>query len=176
MKKFLVLTVVLGLASLASAAVAPLPTLGTYADSFTLGNVDWTLDIDNNQIIGTGTVLGLYDESFYIYPSANGASTTFAASKGAYAAAGDTGAFTGTGIIVAHAQDQDAEIMPNQSLGEWFYINLTPGTDGQFCLLYVDGSDYNVGLTCEVKNGELIPEPMTIALLGLGGLFLRRRK
>lgn len=54
--------------------------------------------------------------------------------------------------------------------GTWFTFGYT-GNVGDV----IDVYDYALG-TPLVGTITIIPEPMTIALLGLGGLFLRRRK
>jgi hypothetical protein len=41
---------------------------------------------------------------------------------------------------------------------------------------WIDIYDYGVSVVIPVGKMNLIPEPMTIMLLGLGGLLLRRRK
>jgi hypothetical protein len=70
-------------------------------------------------------------------------------------------------------------VIPND--GDWHYVEgLTAAipagiTHGRFGMISNPGADYlfddgYVGLTSQ------IPEPMTLGLLGLGGLFMRRRK
>lgn len=59
--------------------------------------------------------------------------------------------------------------------GLWYELVITAyGTDGESMTM---GSDYYAaGGSNDVLTVNIIPEPMTVALLGLGGLFLRRRK
>jgi hypothetical protein len=54
------------------------------------------------------------------------------------------------------------------------YIDMLQGMPGQLIQLYLVNPDWSLGPM--VDSVTLVPEPMTLALLGLGGLFLRRRK
>lgn len=64
---------------------------------------------------------------------------------------------------------------PGISTGDIFEIDLSGDALGSFQL---DLFDYAYGSTTAVSSisGTVVPEPVTIALLGLGGLLLRRRK
>ncbi|MFA5422466.1 MAG: PEP-CTERM sorting domain-containing protein [Phycisphaerae bacterium] len=60
---------------------------------------------------------------------------------------------------------------PEVEAGDWFSIGYT-GEVGDVIDIY----DYAVSDTVPIGSVTVTPEPMTIALLGLGGLLLRRRK
>ncbi len=61
------------------------------------------------------------------------------------------------------------------SEGSQFYVNYSSGSAGQNATisLYLD-PDYS--MPAASVNISIVPEPMTIALLSLGALFLRKRK
>ena len=60
------------------------------------------------------------------------------------------------------------------STGDWFTVDLTCLAEGNFSFDLLDYKN-NSAVIASVY-GVLIPEPMTIALLGVGALLLRRRK
>ncbi|MFA5422467.1 MAG: PEP-CTERM sorting domain-containing protein [Phycisphaerae bacterium] len=60
---------------------------------------------------------------------------------------------------------------PEVEAGAWFSIDYT-GAVGDVIDIY----DYAVSAVTPIGSVTVTPEPMTIALLGLGGLLLRRRK
>ncbi len=57
--------------------------------------------------------------------------------------------------------------------GLWVTINFTAGTAGE---VYTFTRLNNSFAEAEQKTTTVLPEPMTMVLLGIGGLFLRRRK
>jgi hypothetical protein len=102
-------------------------------------------------VSGTGSILGSPATagalaSIDVYTSWNGLDITF----------GSTG-------LESPAWDAAA--------GDWFSFAYS-GNVGDTINIY----DYAVSNSVPVGTLDIIPEPMTIALLGLGGLFLRRRK
>ena len=67
---------------------------------------------------------------------------------------------------------QTAPVIDSQ-IGTWWDIVLHCDGEGDVIITLYDYSGWYVIDTAVVHQ---VPEPMTIALLGLGGLFLRRRK
>ena len=59
--------------------------------------------------------------------------------------------------------------------GTWFTMDFAIGTTAGNITMYGSDTGGNLDAT-NVIDTIVVPEPMTIALLGLGGLFLRRRK
>ena len=59
--------------------------------------------------------------------------------------------------------------------GDYFLFDLQFGATSAMPLL-IDIYDYSVSYTTPAGTITVVPEPVTIALLGLGGLFLARRK
>jgi hypothetical protein len=179
MKKFLILMLVLGMASTASAVLTPITT-------WTDGICTWTLDIANSKIYGTGTSIA----SDYLSPLIQQSSGTGRLDPtplanlgtggykdGTYNAAGDLGNFvdpyagqSGFEGFYWTAQSKDAgATLPDKALGLWFEADVTYANN-DFIMTFYNGAAFETALQ------GTIPEPVTIALLGLGGLFLRRRK
>ena len=162
---------VLCVASAASAALTPKLT-------FTDGVCNWALDLANAKVTGTGTVTsGTY--STYIQPSTGSFTVTSgtgggvnADKDGVYPAAGDQGNMGTNGPwFIPNAGDTQSGVMPNMAASMWFSFDVTfSGND-----VVVDIYDSESVMHTAALQGT-IPEPMTIALLGLGGLFLRRRR
>ena len=65
---------------------------------------------------------------------------------------------------------------PGISTGDIFTVDLSGEALGAFQLDLYDYASSTTVPTQSVTGTIIVPEPITIALLGLGGLFLRRRK
>ncbi len=148
MKKLLVLMLVLGMGSFASAGLVH-------------GNVAWA--VDGGQLIGTGTSLGEY-EAYIADPTSAIVPDDAFVPAGVTAIAGDEGVihwFSG----FWHVYTDD--VLGTQESGVWFRFDILASTPTD--LDFYD-SDFNPAGTITV------PEPMSMVLLGFGGLLLRRRK
>jgi hypothetical protein len=155
MKKMLVLTLVLGIASLATAGLT---------DTYVSGDVTWTLDLGAGTMTGVSSSATAYQEYLMVSVGTVNGTTV-------YDAAGDAGAITTPYDYMAGYEQyyliNAEQVAPEGSLfaaGTWFVFDVS-GNDE---VTVLDGSGV------QVMNAT--PEPATMALLGLGALVLRRRK
>ena len=172
MKKLLVLSLVLGVVSLATAGI----------DLKTVAGLDYTVDTATNTVTITGTdVLAFF---WCVTPVggtlsnpvngafANGGPGDDPALIGMFSypegsivsASGSTGSAVGVdGMIYSFQYSAGTTLVNIVSETEWGLGNAS--------------IDFEGGRSVALDGYSMtIPEPMTMALLGLGGLFLRRRK
>ena len=179
MRKLLILMLVLGMASMASA----LPTI-TVSDS--TPNPGDTIQVyitgTAAEACGTGGVpIGGYSGFLaidYVAYGPPGGSPYLAWTGGpavTTAAGGNASASPTTGMQYYAAIPVAPWTEPTDvDIGLWFTFDvLVTGAAGQSEV--IDLLNNVVGGIGQVQI-DIVPEPMTMALLGLGGLFLRRRK
>jgi hypothetical protein len=170
MKKLLVLLMVIGVASVANAAlvlspssVTPPGVVDIQANPLTAVDVQQavfivatgTVQLNAGTMLYTGTLSGITNMS--TDPDLKALANSILGSKGA-----------ATRIDMVEMIDGTAT--PPAVTGRLATYNVlsTSGT-GWVCMLDPD-------LTRMISSTEVVPEPVTITLLGLGGLMLRRRK
>jgi hypothetical protein len=167
MKKLLVLMLVLGMVSSAHAALGPV-SLNAKGDmsGVTLDGTMTALDTEAFHIlvVSDGTLSPLNDTALgAAAPSLAGLSADHTAWVGVIPF---TAGYTGASWIMANA--------PGEAFLTGEYLSLDCAYVGQALVeaWYFDEGSGATGLIGEV----LLPEPMTIALLGLGSLFMLRRR
>ena len=169
MKKLLVLMLVLGIASMASAGLS----FATSSASVTVGDsVSVALNIDSASVGASSldSIIGYYTSTI-----ASLAAPTQGADAIAWSVTTKTGAYAGYFQTVAGTTVSGGFVLGD----EIAIATLTGDAVGTYTIYSYMTSMWDItggwddSFTLTVNA---IPEPMTIGLLGLGGLFLRRRK
>ena len=167
MKKLLILLLVLGLASVSYGAY------GDIRDDFELHLSGGTLTVVGLVADpGVDISAGIYDEAsqgtFGASPLilSDGASGNAAGALGNAVHASGTG-YDGMDITVLDSSPSTDTV----NAMDWFSVSYT-GDVVDTIQIY----DYYESNTVAIGTLDIIPEPVTVVLLGLGGLFLRRRK
>jgi hypothetical protein len=171
MKKLLILMMVLGLTSVVSALTVRLSTDGTNASDYleaTAGSSHTIYVISNTS--GSAGIYWTYLEMDLPSPVTISDVTALPAA-GNLASVTDysvsdfvdweLAAYDSAGNVLAGAQFSFSVTFASDWDGTFFAFWITTPNDENYPVEHVLG---------------IIPEPITIALLGLGGLFLRRRK
>ena len=173
MKKILVLMLVLGMASMATAAL----TITGPSSVVAGGTVTMYVTADAASAVSGETAWVWID--YAIYPASTGDAlsniTKLAAMGGTLSAILDTTTYAPDAFKFVGANDPPNP--PEELLvGNWVSFDLTAVTTTQGNSIILNLMDANFNIIAGGKTVAVIPEPMTIGLLGLGGLFLRRRK
>ena len=168
MKKLLILMLVLGLASTASAALSLDPS--GYPGAVWPGAFD--VDVVSTDTSMYTWFVALTDNRYGSIP--NVTVTSGAGDDGSATPLGDLAGFFDVWQIEAlDMSDPFDSVQP----GAQFTVNLNfTGTGGDDSLQLVLLNPAVTVMDSITLYGIGIPEPMTIALLGLGGLFLLRRR
>ena len=178
MKKLLVLVLVLSMAAMAGATSVVIYELRAADGSTPISEVNINVDSGAFTIVVIGTTAvypwaeGIFDNHDWFAP---GGVFDFVVPGGVtiLSAAGDLGGVTDYGMdgYMLTAGDMGGGTC-NPADGDWFIVDCQALELGTATVDVLD-TQTNV---IDQFSFDIVPEPMTIALLGLGGLFLRRRK
>jgi hypothetical protein len=186
MKKLLVLALVLGVASMASAAIVlqASNTLVSPGEVVTMTVVTTAGENVKGMTIGLiseGGAGGTATPGSVNVKFVNGADAGYdGATLGLGGTAGDIGYVNGavdlpnwaTGTLYTYSYQVSAAAAPGSMINFTF-----PDTSGDpYYFPTAITTDQDAVLGIEGTSLEVIPEPITIGLLALGGLFIRRRK
>ena len=190
MKKLLILMLVLGMASFASATLSPAfdivdttandpydkaPNDPNSANLKVVLNAGYEIDAYDFGIThtDTGTLDGAFGHDAALAQMGGG----FAASKSLAADLVTASDMFFSNQVGALDMITGFDITLSKVDGNNMVITLAgAGSGGRYKATGGDWVNYSAGEVLATLDLETVPEPITIVLLGLGGLFLRRRK
>jgi hypothetical protein len=169
MKKLMFLTLVLGVASLATAGTVIVPGLEYDVSGSTLTitattavqTIGWSLKADDGSLLSNSTV----DSALNVGTSTGVWNDAYLPNGllGVSGSVGSAAAITGTVYSVDFAS--------TASTIAFMYAQYTPSA-----VVFEGGATTYLDATYGSGEVMIVPEPVTMALLGLGGLFMARRK
>ena len=165
MKKLLVLALVLVVSTVASAGFVLAPAVDQLP-----GNI--VITISNDGGITSNGYLVIAVQGIGVLSSALGADAPVNSSLNGNTVDSEV-AFLGQGDVYGVADFALAPAVPVYKTGTWLTATLTGGVAGDVVKAY---SSADLVEFTEIGSFVVTPEPVTVALLGLGGLFIRRNK
>ena len=165
MKKLLVLMLVLGIASAANATLAL-----SFDGQPNPGEVTITVSTNFKLDVHQDTA-GVGDEFWFDWA---GPASPTGSTVGVVGPAAPTGFVADDGGYgLGYVKGRMTEASLDGAIGEWWYIDMHCDGIGDVLVQLWNANGTTVIDTLTIHQ---VPEPMTISLLGLGGLLLRRRK